>query len=183
MRSSRGFSLLEVVIAVAVLSTGVLAMSGLSLSARQAGVAAAQLGVAQLAARVKVEELRALAWTSDAGVVPVSDWSTDLTTTPLRTAGGVGLGSSPADTLRANVNGYCDFLDQNGQWVGAGTGPPAGAAWVRRWMVQPSATDPDLLAIQVLVVPVQRSSEAATISVGRALNGAWLTGYRARRAR
>jgi prepilin-type N-terminal cleavage/methylation domain-containing protein len=183
MRSTRGFSLLEVVIAMAVLSTGVLAMSGLTLSARQAGFAAAQLGVAQLAARVKIEELRMLAWTSDAGVVPVSDWSTDLTVTPPRASGGVGLGSSPGDTLRTNVSGYCDFLDDNGQWVSSGTRPPAAAAWVRRWMVQPSGADPDLLVIQVLVVPVRQSSVAAAISTGRALNGAWLTAYRARRAR
>jgi prepilin-type N-terminal cleavage/methylation domain-containing protein len=183
VRSPRGFSLIEVCIALAILSTAVLALSALTLTTQQTAAAAGQIGVAQLAARARLEDLRALAWTSDAAGVPISDWSADLTSTPPRPAGGRGLGQSPGDTLDANVAGYCDFLDAEGQWLGAGTTPPANTAWIRRWMVQPTAADPDLLVIQVLVVSALRSSENATADAARGLNGAWLQAIRARRSR
>jgi prepilin-type N-terminal cleavage/methylation domain-containing protein len=181
--SSRGFSLLEVLIALGVLSSGVLAMSALMIATAQAGATATQLDVAQLAARAKLEDLRSLAWTSNDGAVPVSDWSTDLTVTPVAATGGPGLGVSPGNTLLANVEGYCDFLDRHGRWIGGGSPPPAGASWVRRWMVRPDFDRPDLLSIQVVVVPVQRSAADTTLPIAQGLNGAWLATLRSRRAR
>lgn len=181
--SGSGFTLLEVLVALGVLATGVLALSALVLSTGRAVAASQQLGVAQLAAREKLEELRGLAWTSDAAVVPISDWSTDLTVSPPVPAGGVGLGASPGDTLRANVTGYCDFLDHAGRWLAGGTSPPSSAAWVRRWMVRPLDPLIDVLALQVLVVPLARSSAATTETAAQNANGAWLMTLRVRRSR
>src|SRR6476620_7194746 len=117
MQEPRGLSVLEVVIALAVLATGVLAFAGLVLSTHRTVVVSQGMGVAQLAAREKLEELRSLAWTSDDGVVVVSDWSSNLTITPPSAGGGVGLGSSGGDTLTTNASGFCDFLDDRGRWL------------------------------------------------------------------
>lgn len=178
---ARGFSLIEAVIAVSLLAVGVSAAAQLAIVSARANASAQRAGAAQQAAREKMEELRALAWTSDAALVPISDWSTDLTTTPARSSGGVGLGVSPADTLLSNVAGYCDFLDTNGQWVAGGTRAPVGATLVRRWSVAPADALADTLVFQVVVVPASAGTGAAAVSAARAVNGAWLVGMRTRR--
>jgi prepilin-type N-terminal cleavage/methylation domain-containing protein len=185
LRRARGFTLIEVVIAISLLAGGVLAATSLVLAAARAGAAAQRISLAQLAARDKLEQLRALAFTSDAGLVPVTDWSADLTVTPPLPEGGVGLGLSPGDTIAANVAGYCDFLDADGRWLGRGTRAPAGAAWVRRWAVTAVAGLPDTLALRVIVVPVRwpDATAAADLAAARGVNGASLIALRSRRAR
>src|SRR3954467_3971670 len=182
-RDERGFSLIEAVVAVSLLPTGVSAAAQLALASARANASAQRAGVVQQAAREKLEQLRALAWTSDAGLVPVSDWASELTTTPPQPAGGLGLGISPGDTLSSNVQGYCDFLDANGMWLAGGTRAPAGAAFVRRWSVQTVDSLADTLALNVIVVPVGVRSSAAAVAAARGVNGAWLIGMRTRRAR
>jgi type II secretory pathway pseudopilin PulG len=182
-RDERGFSLIEAVVAVSLLATGVSAVAQLALVSARAHTSAQRAGVVQQAAREKLEELRALAWTSDAGLLPISDWSSDLTTTPPQPDGGVGLGVSPGDTLGSNVEGYCDFLDANGMWLAGGTRPPGGAALVRRWSVQTVDSLADTLALNIIVVPVGVRSSVSTVSAARGVNGAWLIGLRTRRAR
>ena len=132
-RGERGFSIVEATIAVSLLAIGVAALAQLTIATGRANTASQRSAIAQQAASERMEQLRALAWTSDGGVVPVTDWSSDLATTPAST-GGVGLASAPA-TLATNTPGYCDFLDADGRWLAAGTPHPAGAAWVRRWSV------------------------------------------------
>jgi len=179
----RGTSLVEAVIAVSVLAAGVAAVAQLALVAGRANVAAQRASVVVQASREKMEQLRSLAWTSDAAVVPVSDWVSDLTTTPALATGGVGLGMSPADALLANVAGYCDFLDASGRWLAGGNSAPAGAAWVRRWSIQPVESLGDMLMFQVVVVPAGSRDGAVALSAARGTNGAWLVDMRVRRAR
>lgn len=177
---SRGFSLIEAVVAVSILATGVSAVAQVILASARANVASQQAAVAQQAARERMEQLRALAWTSDGALVPLTDWSSDLTVTPPRASGGVGLGVSPVDTLLSNVAGYCDFLDARGAWVAGGAQAPPGTAWVRRWSVAPTEGLTDTLTFQVIVVPVRATAQAA-LSAARGVNGAWLTDMRTRR--
>jgi hypothetical protein len=67
--------------------------------------------------------------------------------------GGTGLQPSPAGALGANTVGYVDYLDANGKSLGglAAMAPP-GAAYIRRWSVEPLPINPDnTLVLQVLV--------------------------------
>jgi prepilin-type N-terminal cleavage/methylation domain-containing protein len=180
---ARGFSLIEAVVAVSLLAVGVSATAQLAVVSARANVSAHRAGVALQATREKMEQLRALAWTSDAGLVPISDWSSDLSINPMGSSGGVGLGVSPGETLLSNTAGYCDFLDVDGQWLAGGTSAPVGAAWVRRWRIDPLDALPDTLVLQVIVVPAHVDTEAAAVSAARGVNGTWLVGLRTRRTR
>ena len=179
--AQRGFTLIEVTMATALLACGVSAVAALSLASANASVAARQNGMATVLARAKMEQVRALAWTSDAVLVPVSDWSSDLSRA-LPAVGGSGLGVSPSGALAANVAGFCDHLDAYGRWVGDGTSAPVAAAWTRRWSIEPLAGAPaGTLRFEVVVLPAPRS--AARLSSASRLNGARLIDVRARRAR
>ncbi len=183
INNPRGFSLIEVMVAVSLLALGVSAVAQLSLVSARAQRAATDATLAQVLARARLEELRGLAWTSDAGVVPISDWATDLSVTPLRPAGGTGLGVSPGGALLSSVDGYCDFLDARGMWLAGGTRPPAGTAWVRRWAIDLPGALADTVRVQVLVVPVDRAAADRVVAAARAVNGAWLVALRPRRMR
>ena len=179
----RGFTLIEVTIAVALLAVGGAGLAGLMLASGRANQFARHADVAQRAAVERLEQLRALAWTSDGAIVPVSDWSSNLTLSIPAGTGGPGLGVSPGDTLAANVAGFADFMDADGRWLGGGTTPPADAAWVRRWAVQALTVPQDTLLLQVAVVPARTAGAVATVASARAVNGAWLMDMRTRRAR
>ena len=178
-----GFTLIEVTIAVALLAVAGAGLASLVLASGRANQSARQADVVQRAAVERLEQLRALAWTSDAAVVPVSDWSSNLTLSIPAGTGGSGLGASPGDTLAANVAGYADFMDADGRWLAGGTTPPADAAWVRRWSVQALSAPPDTLLLQVAVVPARTTGAVTTVASARAVNGAWLMDMRTRRAR
>jgi hypothetical protein len=67
---------------------------------------------------------------------------------------------SPTDSLTTNEDGYCDFLDTDGTWIGNGTTVPAGAIYIRRWNIQPLPTNPNnTLVLQVLVTSVIREAQ------------------------
>jgi hypothetical protein len=56
-------------------------------------------------------------------------------------------------------------LDGEGRWIGNGAAPPRNAVFVRRWAVQPLASDPDrTLILSVLVT---------TAGLDRARTGPW----------
>ena len=59
---------------------------------------------------------------------------------------------SPPGTLTSNVDGYVDYLDGGGRWVGRGGSSPATAVYIRRWAVRPLASDPDDLIVLEVVV-------------------------------
>lgn len=178
----RGFSLIETVVAVSLLAFGVSALAQVAALAGHASVTAQRNDAAQRAAREKLEQLRALAYTADVGGTPVTDVTTDLSVTPQLPAGGSGL-SITADTLLSNVAGACDFLDADGAWLAGGTRPPSRAVWVRRWSVEPVPGLPDARLLQVVVLPAHVVDAASAVALARANNGAWLFDIRTRATR
>jgi prepilin-type N-terminal cleavage/methylation domain-containing protein len=182
VRDDAGFTLIEALAAVVLVAIAATTVAQLVAVAMRAGSASGQALVAQQVARERMEQLKALAWTSD-GVVPVSDWSTDLSVTPAAPTGGGGLGESPPHTLTTNIRGYCDFVDASGRWLSNETNPPVGAAWVRRWSIEPIAALSDTLLLQVVVVPTRSVSASAALSLAQAMNGTRLLSIRTRATR
>lgn len=154
-KSSKGFSLVEVLISMVLLTIVSLGVAQLfAVSARANFTAKGQTSTTSLAEQ-KLEQLRGLTWgyDTDGQGLPVSDTTTNLAVDP-QTATGTGLNPSPAGTLDANTAGYVEYLDANGAYVGTGTIVPGRAAYIRRWSIQPLATNPNnTLILQVLVTP------------------------------
>jgi prepilin-type N-terminal cleavage/methylation domain-containing protein len=154
--NSRGFSLVEVLVAMGLLTAVSLGVAQLfALSTRANVIAKGQTSTTAMAEQ-KLEQLRGLTWGFDltGQGLPVSDTTTNLTVTP-PTHDGSGLNPSPSDSLEQNTDGFVDFLDGRGAWVGTGTTPPPTAVYIRRWSIQPLPTNPNnTLIIQVLVTPV-----------------------------
>jgi len=141
MKRVDGFSLLEVLIAMTVLSVGVGALAQLSVIAIKATDAARRMSVASVAADQKLETLAALSWGFDELGLAVQD---------------AELGASPVDSLARNHDGYFDYLDAAGRLVvdAADEGASDAVAFVRRWSIQPLPDRPlTAIAIQVLVIP------------------------------
>jgi prepilin-type N-terminal cleavage/methylation domain-containing protein len=161
--SSRGFSLVEVLISMGLLTAVSLGVAQLfALSTRNNLIAKGQTSTTAMAEQ-KLEQLRGLTWGFDlAGQgLPLTDTTTNLAVSPPQ-HNGTGLNPSPADALERNTDGFVDFLDANGQWVGTGSTPPASAVYIRRWSITPLPTNPNnTVIIQVLVTPV--ASEAARV--------------------
>lgn len=100
----------------------------------------------------KLEQLRALAFTSNGPGLRVTDSSTDLTQSA-PAPGGYGLAPSPPDSLAHDTAGFVDFLDANGRWVGTSPTAPS-VAFVRRWAIRPLLSHAeDALALRVAVAP------------------------------
>lgn len=164
--SSRGFSLVEVVIAMGLLtivSLGVAQLFAVATRANQ--VAKGQTSTTALAEQ-KLEQLRSLTWGYDTEGqgLPVSDTSSNLAVDPPN-ASGSGLNPSPSDSLASSQTNYVDYLDGHGQYVATGTTIPPEAVYVRRWSIQPLPTNPNnTLILQVLVTPV--SNERIREGVG-----------------
>ena len=154
--SSKGFSLVEVVIAMGILTVVSLGVAQLfALATRANQVAKGQTSTTALAEQ-KLEQLRALTWgfDIDGEGLPVSDTSSNLSLDPPQ-PNGSGLNPSPGNSLESNQSNYVDYLDAHGQYVGTGTNIPADAVFVRRWSIQPMPTNPNnTLILQVLVTPV-----------------------------
>jgi prepilin-type N-terminal cleavage/methylation domain-containing protein len=156
----RGFTLIEVLVALALLS--VAALGGLQLVSMATGMMAQarRQSLAANLASARLEQLRSLRLAFDAAGLRVTDTSTDLTVEP-PAPGGAGLTPSGPAALDGDVRGYVDYLDGRGRWLGNGPGPPRGAALVRRWSIEPVDAGGDLLAVQVLVRPLTGSPVAA----------------------
>jgi type II secretory pathway pseudopilin PulG len=152
---ARGFSLLEVVVATSLLVAGVAGVAPLLVMASRANQSARITTMASLLAQQKMEQLRALQWGRDLSGALLSDVDTDLTAPFAATTGGFGLRPSPAGSLDRNVNGYCDFIAADGRVVGGGSVSPAGAAYVRRWSIEP--LPPNLEEVLLLQVVVMRA--------------------------
>ena len=161
--SNRGFSLVEVVISMGLLTAVSLGVAQLfALTTRANLIAKGQTSTTAMAEQ-KLEELRGLTWGFDleGQGLPLSDTTTNLAVYP-PAHNGSGLNPSPSDSLEENTAGFVDFVDGGGTWVGTGTTPPASAVYIRRWSIQPLPTNPNnTLIIQVLVTPV--ASESARV--------------------
>jgi hypothetical protein len=168
--SERGFSIVEVVIAT--LLMGVLAIGVAQLFAVGAVAnlrAKNQTSLTMLGVQ-KMEQLKSLQWGYDQGAgavgLPVSDIATDLSDCHWTSeqevcaaagggagAGMVGLNPSPDGALGANMGGYVEYLDRDGNWAGNGADIPTGAHYVRRWSIDPLPTNPNnTLVLQVRVL-------------------------------
>ena len=149
---TRGFTLIEVLVAMAVLSAATLGGVHLLAFATRGMHVARMQGVAAVAASSRLDQLRSLQFEFDQAGQRLTDVSTDLTVDP-PAPGGSGLTSSGPGSLDANVSGFVDYLDEAGRWVGNGTTAPRAAVFVRRWAIE-SPGPPDLLVLQVLVRPL-----------------------------
>lgn len=171
--NDRGLTLVEVCLAMLILSTAALAAARLSVVSLNMVVAARLQSETTVLAVQKVEQLRSLAWRFvDVGALqPVGDSSTDLSQEPM-TGGGGGLSPSPTGTLSTNTPGYVDYVDKHGRWVGTGPVPPGSAVFIRRWNIAPLPSSPsDSLVLRVLVTTVVRGSQSSPTSPRRRLAG------------
>jgi hypothetical protein len=96
---AHGCSLVEVVVAMAMLAAGLTALAPLMVQSARTTTASGNRTMAALLAADKLEQLRALAWTVDAAGLPVSD---------------PALSASPLDALDRDVTG---FVDRVGSWT------------------------------------------------------------------
>lgn len=124
---ARGFSLIEVVVALGVLCTATVALAQLPLLAARTNEIARQITIAETMATAKMEEVRAVDWDA--------------------------LAVSKAGSLAHNAPGCFDFLDDSGLSVGTGPSPPPTASFVRRWSVDLSEPE-GLKVVQVAVTPI-----------------------------
>lgn len=153
--SAVGFTLIEVLIALALLAGAGLALATVVLRASCEAAAARRQTIETTMAVERMEQLRGLTWGWDGASPParVSDATTNLSTAA-SSSGGRGLATSPPDSLDVNEDGYVDFADARGKWVGAGTMVPPEAVFARRWRVSFVPSVADALVFEVKVEPV-----------------------------
>src|SRR3954454_22632350 len=122
--NSRGFSLIEVIIAMGLLTTVSLGVAQVFAASTRVNLVARGQTSATALAEQKLEQLRGLTWgfDLDGQGLPLTDTTTNLTVTP-PTHNGSGLNPSPTDALEQNSTGFVDFLDGAGGWVGTGSTP------------------------------------------------------------
>ena len=152
MTSEAGFSLVETMVATTLLA-GAVVVLGQMFALSMADNTSARTGtfVAVLAEQ-KMEQLRGLTWGFDIIGLPLTDTSSNIALPIQSGTGGPGLSPSPSDSLRSNVAGYVDYVDQFGRIIGGGATVPATAVYIRRWSVEPLPTNPDnTVILQVLV--------------------------------
>ena len=142
--NSRGFSLVEVVVDMGILTAVALGVAQLFAASTRVNVMARSQTSTTMLAEQKLEQIRSLTWGFDTNGegLPVSDTSTDMTVYPT-TQGGSGLNPSPADSLEHNTEGFVDFVDAGGAWVGTGGTAPATAVYIRRWSIRTIPTNPN----------------------------------------
>jgi len=147
-----GFSLVEVIVSVAVLATGLVAVAQMFALSTNTNRTARWASVGTALAQQRIEQIRGLAWGFDAAGLPQNDYTSNLAVAPRAAAGGVGLSASPQNALTVSTPGYVDYLDASGAWVGTGPDPVMGTVFVRRWSIEPLPTNPNnTLIIQVVV--------------------------------
>jgi hypothetical protein len=117
-------------------------------------------------AEQKMEQLRGLTWGFDSIGLPISDYTTDTAPRVQEPTGGTGLTPSPSNSLRANVPGYVDYLDQFGRSLGGGMLIPTGTVYIRRWSIEPLPTNPNNTLILQVVVTKKRDRGIADTEEG-----------------
>lgn len=155
--TDRGFTLMEALVAMALLSVAALGGLQLVAVATEMMSRARAHSLAAGLASARLEQVRSLQFEFDTAGLRVTDLSTNVAEDPV-SSGGPGLSVSGAASLDGNVSGYVDFLDRNGTWLGAGGSAPPSTAFVRRWSIELMGGSADLLVVQVLVRPVASGS-------------------------
>lgn len=134
---SRGFSLLEALIASLLVTIAVAAVAQLMTVAATQTFGTRQLVAALVLAQAKLEELRSIEWRFDAVGARIS---------------GAALAFSPSTALAEDVAGYVETVDRFGQPSGPDT-----AHFKRRWAIGPlQISDPDTLLLRVCVFAIGR---------------------------
>lgn len=173
---------MDAIVASGVLIVAVVTLAQLFVVSSRSTASAARLSTATALAAQKLEELRALQWSIDAGGVVVSDTTTDIAVDPHAPTGGTGLTAMPCSALLRSTAGHVDYWNELGVRVQGRGDPPAGAVFARRWCTRPLSADPaHTLVLQARVVPV-----AGTLGTDperrTRLDEAWLVTVRTRRA-
>ena len=151
LKAERGTTLIETIIATSLL---LVVMIGLLSMAALATMYTENHG--HLEARTteyaqdKIEQLLALVYT---------DAVSDTVIFPAGPTGGTGLAVGGGTNTAAPVNGYVDWLAQNGDLLGGGTAPPANWFYERVWQV----TNPSAGIKQITVTATVKSSVARAI--------------------
>jgi hypothetical protein len=144
LRTDRGTTLLESIVAASLLATIAVGTASLILLARRLGDRAEQLITATTLAAARLEALRAIPWQYDIdGAVPEVS----------------GLALSPPDALERNSTGFWDAIDESGRPRSSPAEP--GAAFVRRWAIVSAVAGPaQARGIEVCVfrLPAERDS-------------------------
>ena len=144
-RGHDGFSLVEVLVALGLIVILITSLAPLFALAAASNVAARARTAAALLAEEKLEELRELPFGVDRAGAPVTDLATD-TKGDVFASGGTGL--TPGGSVDITVANYSDYVDLFGHRTDA-----ARAAFVRRWSIQPLASDPaNAIVIRVVVI-------------------------------
>ncbi len=124
-----GFSLVEVLVSLAILTSALVAIANLFAVGLQANLAARSVSLATILAAQKIEELSA-----DTALI-----------------------TSPPDSLTRDVAGFVEYLSPDGTLLAAGSESSAGWIFVRRWSVRPSESDPDqAVIVEVVARPALR---------------------------
>lgn len=186
---AEGFSLIEVLVSVTLLSVVSLGVAQLFAVATKANYASKGQTSTALLAVQKMEQLKALTWGFDQNAaalgLPASDISTDLST-PQPTGGGSGLNPSPANAILEDSTGYVDYLDEQGIWVGNTAAGARAATYVRRWSITPLPINPNnTLVFQVRVLTMRQAQALASgayAPTGRFGEETWLTSVKTRKA-
>ena len=161
IESSSGFSLIEVMVASAILGCAVLSVAQLMAAATTATAGAREVSEATFLAWQKLDQLRSLADAFDDAGGPVTDESTDTAAQPERAVGGTGLRRSGEGTLNRDTPGYVDYVDALSQPLGGGERAPDGTRYRRRWAIETAAGAPDALILRVRVFTVSGNVELA----------------------
>ena len=165
--SAAGFSLIEVIVATALLGTALVAVAQLFATSTRANANARASTFSMVLAQQKMEQLRGLVWRFDTAGNPVSDFQSNLAVSPPASVGGPGLSASPAGALLNSTAGYVAYLSPAGAYVGTGAAPVDGALYIRRWSVTPLPADPaNTLVIQVMVTRQRNRGAAASAGAG-----------------
>ncbi len=139
-----GFSLIETLIAMALMSVALASLAQLFTISMASTMAARFRTAESLLAGQKLEQLRGLAFGLDGAGTPMTDVTTG-TSGLFDTSGGIGL--SPGGSLDTRIAGYVDFLDAHGRPTDS-----SDAVYTRRWSIEPLAADSgNTLVVQVLV--------------------------------
>ena len=156
-KSESGFSLIETLVATGLLA-GAITVLGQMFAISMADNTSARTGTfAAVLAEQKMEQLRGLTWGFDIIGLPLTDSSSNIALPIQSGTGGPGLSPSPSDSLRSNVAGYVDYVDQYGRIIGGGVTVPAQAVYIRRWSVEPLPTNPNNTLILQVVVTKSRN--------------------------
>lgn len=141
LASTRGFTLLETLVATGILVTALAGLAQLFVLGGHLTRQASASGLALVAAQDKLESLRGQPFTYDTS-------GTALTAAALQ--------PSPASALIEDIERYVDWVDQDGQ----GAANPDAAVLVRRWRIASlGSTAPDAITIEVCVFRVTAAGD------------------------